>query len=181
MNLFSWAWCINAVLYLCHDRRVCGGWGFHWQPVWMGVSTRTVGQHTRRIELDMGWCHQHSTQGRFLTHGDMRGQNTFIYTHTSPRQWTWLMPQSPEPAGCLCQRLQLRHYTLITVVWPRPQTLSNVRTKITQSMTANTVCISVKTIHQQHFYLSSTDKCKSSWNKTWCKFSIAVTSALTKM
>lgn len=121
LNLLSSAWCINAALYPCHARRVCGGWGFHWQPVWMGVSSGTVGQHRRRIELDMGWCHQRSARGRFLTHGDIRGQNTFTHTHTSAGQWTWLMSWSRKPAGCLCQRLQLRHYTLISSVWPLAQ------------------------------------------------------------
>lgn len=115
-SVFSSAWCINTAVYLCHDRRVCGGWGFHWQPVWMGVSSRTVGQHRRRIELNMGWCHQRSAQGRFLTHGDMRDQNKFIHAHTSTGQWTWR-----KPAGSLCQRLQLRHYTLISSAWSLAQ------------------------------------------------------------
>lgn len=112
----SSAWCINTAIYLCQDRCVCGEWGFHWQPVWMRVSNMTVGQHRTRLELNMA-----RVQGHFLTHGDMRSPDTLIQTYTSTGQWTWLMTWSCKPAGCLCERLQPRHYTLISSAWPLAQ------------------------------------------------------------
>lgn len=65
---------------------------YEWVPL--------VGQwDRRRIELNMGWCHQRSAEGRFLTRGDMRGQNTFIHKHTSTGQWRWLMSWSRKLSG----------------------------------------------------------------------------------